>query len=58
MAALKDHDHDHDHGHAAVLEKEDIEPGDDERVPVTVLTGFLGSKFFPADMFCIVVTPK
>lgn len=42
MASVEKHDHSHEH--AAVLEKEDIEPGDDERVPVTVLTGFLGSK--------------
>ena len=36
------HGHDH-HAHAAVLENEDVEPEDDERVPVTILTGFLGS---------------
>lgn len=41
---MASHDHaNHSHTHAAALEMEDISPEDDERVPVTVLTGFLGS---------------
>ena len=43
MAAAAEHDHDHSKHAAAVLENEDVDPEDDERVPVTVLTGFLGS---------------
>ena len=35
--------HDHSAHAAAALDAEDIAPEDDERVPVTVLTGFLGS---------------
>lgn len=49
MAAI-DKTHDHSAHAAEILENEDILPGDDTRVPVTVLTGFLGSKCGEGDI--------
>ena len=46
MAAMDDDHSSHTHARAlaraSALDDEDIRPEDDERVPVTVLTGFLG----------------
>lgn len=50
MAAIDHSGHNHSAHALEVLENEDILPKDDTRVPVTVLTGFLGSKFGEGDI--------